>query len=378
MKYLPLIWAGLQRKPLRTLFTFLSIVAAFVLFGVLQGVDAGLAHVRDLQRLDRLFTLSRFGTPLPIAYGARIETVAGVSRVAPTYGIGGYWQDQKNSVHIVFGDARWFSTVSGIDVTQAEIQELARTRTGAFISTACAQKYGWKVGDKISLMTAHSQKDGSKIWTFDVLAIFSQDGYEGDRFIIANYAYLDAARAADEGTVNYFVVRIQDPEQSTATARAIDAIFATSGTPTRTFSEKSAGQSAQSAKFDTVFFIRSVVGAAFFTLLFLTANTMMQSFRERIPEFAVLKTLGFCDSKVFAIVLAEAALLTVVGAASGLSIAVLLMPLAKDTIGISHIRPIVFIDGALAALLVAVVSGMIPGWRAGRLRIVDALAAGQQ
>jgi len=377
MKYLPLIWAGLWRKPLRTLFTFLSIVVAFVLFGVLQGVDAGLAHVRDLQRLDRLFTLSRFGTPLPISYGARIETVPGVTRVAPTYGISGYWQDQKNSLHIVFADARWFSTVSGIDLTQRRIEELERTRTGAFISTACAEKYGWKIGDKISLMTAHSRKDGSKVWTFDVLAVFSQDGHDGDRFIIANYAYVDAARADDEGTVNYFVVRIRDPAQSAATARAIDGIFATSGTPTRTFSEKSAGQSAQNSRFNTVFFIRAVVGAAFFTLLFLTANTMMQSFRERIPEFAVLKTLGFSDSKVFAIVLAEGALLTVIGASLGLALAVLLIPLAKDTIGISHIRPIVFIDGAMAALLVAFVSGIIPGWRATRLCIVDALAAGQ-
>lgn len=377
MKYLPLIWAGLWRKRLRAIFTFLSIVVAFVLFGVLQGVDAGLAHIRDLQRLDRLFTLSRFSTPLPLAYGVEIAAVPGVTLVAPAYGIGGYWQDQKNALGIVFGDERWFATVPEVKVTRNQLEELSRTRTGAFISVACAEKFGWKIGDKISLMTAHAQKNGSKIWTFDILAIFSQDGHDGDRFLVANYAYVDEARAEDKGSVNYFVVRIQDPAQSAQITRAIDKLFATSGTPTRTLSEKSAVQSAQNKSFDTAFFTKTVVGAAFFTLLFLTANTMMQSFRERIPEFAVLKTLGFSDLRVLTIVLAESMLLTVMGAVLGLTIAVLLMPLAKDTIGVAHIRPIVFIEGALVALLVALVSGTIPGWRAQRLNIVDALAQRQ-
>jgi len=375
MKYLPLLWAGLWRKKLRTVFTFLSIVVAFVLFGVLQGVDAGLAHIRDLQRLDRLFALSRFGAPLPISNGTQIEAVPGVTLVAPAYGMGGYWRDQKNGLGIVSADERWFAAMPEINVTKVELRELSRTRTGAFISVACAEKYGWKVGDKISVMTNLAQKDGSKIWIFDVLALFSQDGHDSDRYIVSNYSYLDEGRAEDKGSVNYFVVRINDPGQSAEISRAIDKLFVTSGTPTRTFSEKMSGQSGQNSSFNTAFFIKTVVSAAFFTLLFLTANTMMQAFRERIPEFAVLKTIGFSDVMVFTMVLGESTLLTVMGAVLGLSIAALLMPLAKNTIGIAHIRPIVFLDGALVALLVAFVSGMVPGWCAKRLNIVDALAA---
>jgi putative ABC transport system permease protein len=374
MKYLPLIWAGLWRKKLRTMFTFLSILAAFVLFGVLQGVDAGLAHIRDLQRLDRLYAVSRFNTPLPISNGARIGTVPGVTLVAPAQGMGGYWRDQKNGLGIVSVDERMFAAFPEITVTKGQLTELSRTRTGALISVACAEKYGWKTGDKISVTTTLAQRDGSKIWTFDVLGVFSRDGHDEERYIISNYAYLDEARVDDKGTVNYYVVRIADPAQSTEISRAIDTLFATSGAPTRTFSEKASGQSAQNSNFNMAFFTKAVVGAAFFTLLFLTANTMMQAFRERIPEFAVLKTLGFSDLKVFAMVLAESTLLTVTGAVLGLAIAALLMPLAKDTIGIAHIRAVVFIHGALVALLVAFVSGMVPGWSAKRLSVVDALA----
>jgi putative ABC transport system permease protein len=374
MKYLPLIWAGLSRKKLRTIFTFLSIVVAFILFGVLQGVDAGLAHIRDLQRLDRLFAVSRFGTPLPLANAAQIAAVADVTLVAPVFGRGGYWRDPKNGLGIESVDERWFAANPEINVSKAELKELSRTRTGAFVSAACAEIYGWKIGDKISLFTSLPQKDGSKVWTFDVLAVFTQEARDSDRFIISNYAYLDEARAEDTGTVNYFVVRIKDPGRSAEVSAEIDALFATSGAPTRTFSEKASGQSDQNSNFNTAFFTKTVVGAAFFTLLLLTANTMMQEFRERIPEFAVLKTLGFGDSSVFCIVLAESALLTLSGAVLGLAIADLLMPLARNTIGITHIRPIVFIDGALAALGVAIVSGIVPGWRAKKLSIVDALA----
>ena len=375
MKYLPLVWAGLWRKKLRTIFTFLSIVVAFVLFGVLQGVDAGLAHIRDLHRLDRLFSVSRFGTPLPISSSAQIETVPGVTIVAPAYGMSGYWRDQKNGLGIVSADERWFATVPEINVTRDQLRDLSRTRTGAFISAACAAKYGWKIGDKISVMTTLAQKDGSKIWVFDVLGIFSQDGHEEDRYIVSNYSYLDEARATDKGSVNYFVVRISSPGLSAKVSRAIDERFVASGVPTRTFSEKASAASVQNASFNTAFFIRTVVGAAFFTLLFLTANTMMQAFRERVPEFAVLKTMGFSDFTVFGIVLAEAALLTLIGALLGLAIADLLMPLARDTIGVTRIRPVVFLDGALVALLVALVSGLVPGWRAKQLNIIDALAA---
>jgi len=184
------------------------------------------------------------------------------------------------------------------------------------------------------------------------LAVFSQEGRDADRYIVSNYSYLDEARAEDKGSVNYFVcvLMIRHTVGGKSAGRSTSSSL-TSGTPTRTFSEKTSGQSGQNSSFSTAFFIKTVVSAAFFTLLFLTANTMMQAFRERIPEFAVLKTVGFSDLTVFTIVLAEFNLTNRCRSRSRLTIAAFLMPLAKDTIGIAHIRPIVFYYGGVCAYL---------------------------
>jgi putative ABC transport system permease protein len=374
MKYLLLIRAALWRNRLRTTLTFLSVAVAFLLFGVLQGVDAGLAHVRDLERLDRLFVGSSFNTPLPIADSARIATVPGVTLVAPAYGMGGYWRDQRNAVGVLSTDDRWFAAVPEIQITGEQLRQWQSMRTGVLISTACAEHYGWKAGDQISLVTILPRTDGSTIWTYDVLGVIAREGHESDRYIIANYAYLDESRADSKGSVNFFVVRTNDAAKAAAISGAIDQLFTTSGAPTRTFSEKASGQSAEHTNFNVEFFAQTVTGAALFTLLFLNATTMMQSFRERIPEFAVLKTLGFTDTGMLVLVLAESAMLTVSGAALGLAAASLLLPLAKSAIGIAHIPPIVFAEGLGAAVLVSLVSGIVPGWRARRLSIAEALA----
>jgi putative ABC transport system permease protein len=297
-----------------------------------------------------------------------------VKLVAPELGLGGYWQDPKNGLGIVAVDERWFAAFPEASLTTGQLQSWARTPTGALVSSACADIYGWKVGNRISLMTTLPQKDGSKIWTFDVLAVLILEGHQADRFILAHYKYLDEARAEGTGTLNAFIVRVGTAADAGRVSQAIDALYSTSGASTRTFSERANGQSQQNTNFNATFFTKTVVGAAFFTLLFLTANTMMQSVRERIPEFAVLKTLGYSDLTLLVMVLAEAVLVTVIGAALGLALAAMLMPLAKNTIGIAHIRPVVFADGALVALLVAAVSAAAPAWRAKRLNVVDALA----
>jgi putative ABC transport system permease protein len=376
MKYLPLIWAGLWRKRLRTILTLLSIIVAFLLFGILHGVDAGLAHIMEYQRLDRLYADSRHGTPLPIADLREIESVPGVTTVAPQMLVRGYWQDQKNGVLVVGSDRRWFDILSETDITQDQIAAFTTTRTGAIVSIACAQKYGWKLGDKVPLTTNLARPDGTKGWAFDIVGIVTMEGHEDDgfTFMVVNYDYLDQGRADGKGTLSNYLFRIDDPAHGNRIAATIDALFANSSDPTLTYSQRLSGQSDMNEAFNVTFFTKSVIGAAFFTLLILTANTMTQSFNERVPEFAVLKTLGFSDRGLMAIVLTESLLLTGIGAGIGLVLAKFLMPLGRDAIGVAHIQPVVFLEGALIALAVSVVSGWVPGWRARRLNIVDALA----
>jgi putative ABC transport system permease protein len=206
------------------------------------------------------------------------------------------------------------------------------------------------------------------------VGVLTLEAHESDRFIVTNYGYLDEGRAEDRGTANVFTERIKDATQAGAIGKVIDNLFANSQAQTRTISERAEGLSNQNVTFSTKFFIETVTGASLFMLLFLTGNTMMQSVRQRIPELAVLKTVGFSGFTVLVLVFCEAALITLVGAALGLLIADTLMPLAKNMVGVASIRPVVFLEGALAALLIAVASGAPPAWTARRLSVADALA----
>jgi putative ABC transport system permease protein len=379
MKFLPLIWAGLWRKPLRTVFTLLSITVAFVLFGVLQGVDASQTHLIDEMRLDRLYTSPRFGGLLPVADGDQIRRAPGVRLMAPVGYLFGYYQTPKTPLGtaIFMIDERVFDAFPEFAavVSPQQRAQLFQTQTGVILSAKLAKRFGWKIGDKIPLNLQYSVQTPSKAWTFDVLAITDDIDLTLNGYALGNYAYLDQNRPpADRGLVGQFVIRTSDPNQAAQIGQAIDKVFANSGAPTRTVSERASAQRGLNAAYDAAFFTKAVVGAAFFTLLFLTANTMMQSVRERTSEFAVLKTLGFTDGGVLALVFAESATLSVLGAAAGLTLAEALIPLAKKTTPLAAMPPIVLMQGALAALLVALVSGLLPGLRARRLSIVDALA----
>ena len=378
MKYLPLVWAGLWRKPTRTIFTFLSIVVAFVLFGVLQGIDSSIAYLMEKQREDRLLTYVPFGfgTPLPVSYMEQIKTLPGVTLVAAQGGIGGFWQDPKNNVFVAMTDETMMRAYPELEIDKDQLAAWRQSRTAMLVSVPLATRYGWKIGDKIPIQTSNFiQADGSKVWTFDVVGLFADRDNPEREFGIGNYAYFDEGRVTNKGTAQIFVVRIADPRKAGAIGEAIDDMFATSGAPTHTTSERALAQANQNSIVNVGFFIKTIVAAVFFTLLVLTANTMMQSVRERVPELAVLKTLGFTDGGVLKLVLAESAAICAAGAVVGLIVAKFAAPLARDIVGSAATMPlVVFPMGIVAALLVALVSAWVPAWRAKRLVIVDALA----
>ena len=374
MKFLPLIWAGLWRKPTRTIFTFLSIVVAFVLFGLLAGVDQGFAQLRDIARLDRLIVSPRFGAPMPISYREQIARLPGVTTVAAYSMMGGYFQDRKNAMGISSADENYFTAWPDLTVTKEQIETLKNTRTGVIATVALAQKFGWKVGDKIPLTTTTAQTNGSTVWTYDLVAICDDSDRPGiGRFMVANYDYFDQARAANKGTISRMTVRIADPNHAAEISAAIDELFANSPAPTRTNSEKANQEAALQSLGDINFLVDTVGGAVLFMLLFLTGNSMMQSVRERIPEFGVMKTLGFTDPGVLMIVLAESAVKFVLAAAVGLAI-------AKQLVGLTHGEPPLLLPwravaaGLVFAVVAATLSAIVPAWRVKRLSVVDALA----
>lgn len=379
MKYFPLVWAGLWRKPVRTVLTMLSVVVAFLLFGLLQGFNQGLNSVVDNLDVDRLYISARSSMTdgLNATQAARIRAVPGVLAVSKWTFFGGYYQESRNPIAAFATDVEpLFQIYTDMKIRPEYIATMQRTRTGALVNQTLANRYGWQVGDRVPIGTSiWTRKDGSSIWEFDIVGTFDASAYgEGFPNFYINSDYFDEASSFGNGVVHYFLARIADPRQATQIAQAIDTLFENSPYETRTQTESAFVQLQLQQLGDIDFIVNAIVGAVLFTLLFLTANTMMQSVRERIPELAVLKTLGFSDGTVLSLVLVEALLLCVFAAAVGLAIASLLFPLLRAALAGLSMPPIVLAMGAAVAVMLAVISGLPPAWRAKRLNIVDALA----
>jgi putative ABC transport system permease protein len=366
------------RKRIRASLIMLQILIAFLLFGVLQGFKSGIDRQIAQTRAEILVVHGRqsFGQQLPMAYLSRIEAVPGVKGVfVQNYLVGTY---QKPTQYVVADaidpDPKW-ARYPGLKVSATDIEALTRTRTGTLVSVTLARKYSWKVGDRIPLKTALAQENGSTDWSFDILGTFSETEHLGlDEAIIINNDYLNEARADKKNTVHHFIALANGPKQVTEVARAIDHLFANSSDETRTEPLREMAQSQFQSLGDIDFVVRSVVGAVFFALLFSVGAMMMQSLRERSPELAILKALGFSDHKIFWVILFESLLLCMVAALLGLGCAGSIFPLAKAYLGGISMPYTVAVVGLALAMALALISAALPAWRGMRLQVVDALA----
>jgi len=385
MKYLALIWSGLWRKRTRTIFTMVSIVVAFLLFGMLQGIDTSFNQLVDSGRLNVLVTTNPSSLPLPLSYLRQIESVPGVTAVTYNSQIIGYYQVRRNVLFgIAVDPANFFAFDSRtFTVPNDQLQAFIHTRTGILITPSLAERLKWKIGDHIPFRALQgAKKDGSTDWTFDIVGIFDTPGRPNREqpLILMNYQYFDEARAMANGTVQAYAEKITDASKATEIATAIDNLFGNSSAPTRTETERANGQAQLAQIGDLDFFVDAIVGAAFFTLLLVTGNTMLQAYRERIRDFAVMKTLGFTDGGLVVLMLCEALLLSGGAAAIGLLCAWALLPVLGRTaasIGIPgiHLPWAVVLAGMAVATALALVSTLPAAWRVRRLSIVDALAA---
>jgi|SRR5580658_1196509 putative ABC transport system permease protein len=382
MKYFMLIWAGLWRKKTRTILTMLSIVVAFLLFGLLQGINQGIKAGLSDTGNDRLWTTARMSavSSMPASLMDKMQTVKGVRNIAHLSFFGGYFQDAKNAIPAFATNVDKLAVVyPELNITAAQVAAMKATRAGAIIGRPLANKYGWKVGDKIPLgTTIWTNNDDSNNWAFDIVGIFDPTPqFEHSPLGIAfwiNYDYWDEARKFDKHRVHQFIVQIDNPQQAAAISAQIDKLSENSPDETRTQTENAALQSQLKQFADINFIANSIVGAVMFTLLFLTANTMMQSVRERIPELAVLKTLGFTGGTVSILVLIESLMLCIFAASFGLVLSAGALKFTSSVLGPSTLLPIVVVAGICIAIVLAIISGLPPALRAQRLNIVDALA----
>jgi putative ABC transport system permease protein len=379
MKYLPLIWSGLWRKPGRTVLIFLQVAVAFALFGVLQGLKTGVEHAVASARADLLIVHSRLSLimqPLPLGLLDQIRGVPGVKVAIPVELNGATYQKPTERIGIVAvsPEGDWTSAFT-YTIAPEYLAAFRKSRTAMLVRDLVADKYGWKVGDHVPLKLLTAQKSGSTDWPFDVVGTFTDSDVGGGReIVLISFPYYDEARATGKGNVNHFNVAVSDPRLAASVSDAIDARFANSSHETKTESLRELAQASVQSIGDFDFLIRAVVGAVLAALLFATTTMMIQSIHERTPELAVIKTVGFTDRAVFLLVLAEALAVFVAGAAFGLAVATLVLPLAARFVhGLSMPGVVVIIGVALGAL-VALISATIPAALAARMRVSTALA----
>ncbi|MGH8202513.1 MAG: ABC transporter permease [Steroidobacteraceae bacterium] len=384
MKYLHLVWSALFRRKTRTLFTLLSVLAAFLLFGLLNSVrDAFASAGHSVAGASRLITISKvsFMVSLPQSLEMRIQAVPGVAEVTYANWFGGIYQDPKNFFANEAVAPNFFDVYSEFKLPPAQLRAWQDTRTGVIVGQSLAAKFHWKIGDQIPLQgTIFPQKGGVNTWTFILTGIYHVENAkqrQQEQAFFFHWKYFDEATEFGGGNVGWYVEKIAQPKDADRVAQAIDTISANSDHETKSQSEDAFQASFASQFADIGLIVGSIMGAVFFTLILLTGNTMAQAVRERIPELAILKTVGFSNRSVLGLVLAESVLLLLLGGAIGLALAELAVSLIRARLGAIPMLPVGLSSWLLGLGLMAVIGllvGALPARRGMRLRIVDALA----
>lgn len=386
MKYLHLIWAALFRRKLRTFLTLVSIVTAFLLFGLLDAVRVGFDQAgqsaNGAQRLQTGAKLS-FIQLLPMSLGARIAQIEGVKDTTFSNWFGGAYQKPENQVFSFAVAPNYLDIYPEMEVSAEARKAFAETKDGALVGEGLAKRYGWKVGDQVPMQsTIFPDKNGSQNWPFKIVGLIhvsdKKTGAWFDQMFLLNWKYFDDTTPWNQGKVGWYVTRVADVNQADRIAKAIDQISANSDHETRTLTEQAATAAWMKQLADINLIVTSIMGAVFFTLLLLAGNTMMQAVRERTSEIAVLKTLGFSGPSVLGMVLAEAVLLLLLGGCIGLGLASVIGPAvgaaSGGTLNLPAAGAASWAIGMTLMLVFGLLVGALPALNAMRLNITDALA----
>ncbi|MCC4593006.1 ABC transporter permease [Xanthomonas campestris pv. cannae] len=383
MKYFSLIWAQLFRSKTRTLLTLFSVIVAFLLFGLLDSVRVAFTAGGSVEGVNRLVVASRLSITqsLPVRLESQIRSVPGVRDVTYAMWFGGIYKDPKDFFPNFSVAPNFFDVYSEYVVPPEQLKAFRDTRTGAAVGEALAKKNGWKVGDVIPLQATIFPRGGSNDWPLELKAIFKakdRANVQAENQLMMNWKYFDESNDYIKGKVSWYTVRLDNPEHASRVAQAIDALLANSDHETKSQTESAFQQAFVKQFADIGLIVTSIMGAVFFTLVLLTGNTMAQAVRERIPELATLKTLGFQDRTVLALVIVESVLLIVLGGLLGMALAAAAIPVlasaSRGALPVHAVPAQTWLIGAALMLVIGVVVGLLPALRAQRLKIVDALA----
>ena len=381
MKFLHLIGSNLRRKKLRTTLTMLSILIAFLLYGYLCAIQEGLNAGVSVAGEDRLVVRHKVSLIqlLPVSYKDRIARIPGVDAVVHQTWFGGIYQDPKKFfAQMPVEPEAFLDMYPEFILEEGARKAWMQTRTDAIVGRKTANRFGWKVGDRVPIQTTiWVQKNGSQTWEFDIVGIFdgAEKGVDTTQLFF-RHDYFDEARAEGDGLVGWYSVRIKDPERAPEVAQAIDEEFANSPAETKAEAEGAFVQGFAKQVGDIGAITAAILSAVFFTILLVSGNTMAQAVRERTEELGVLKALGFTSPQVLGFVLAESCLIAGIGGLSGLGLAWLMISAGDPTNGA---LPIFYFPmrrlflGIGLVLGLGLITGIVPAWQAMRIEIADAL-----
>ena len=383
MKFLPLVWRNLMRRKVRTIVTALAIMVAFVLFGALMAIRAAFSMGVEVAGADRLMTIHKVSLiqPLPASYAQRIQAVEGVTDLTHANWFGAYYQDPSNFfANMAVDPESWLRMYPEFEMPEAQRTAWIGNRTGAIVGIDTAAKFGWKIGDRVPLMSPIYRRPDGSPWEFTIDGIYDSPVQGTDKTqLFFHWEYLNETYRnvpAVNNQVGWYVMRVADPSSSDQLAKRIDGLFANSPAETKTATEKAFVSDFANQVGDIGAIMIAIASVVMFFILFVAGNAMAQSIRERTNELGVLKTLGYGEGRILALVLLESCVIAVVGGGIGLVLAWMIIAQGDPTGGLLPVfhLPVrdLFIGAALIVLL-GLGTGMLPAFQASRMKIVDAL-----
>ncbi|HXR93191.1 MAG TPA: ABC transporter permease [Steroidobacteraceae bacterium] len=385
MRYLPLVWAAFRRHTTESLLTFLVLTVAFTLFGAMLALRAAYDHAIEVNRMDRLFVTARFCcTGLNIGRRAEIERMPGVRGVGLIDALLGFHQEPSMQLGVWMIDAGTIAAIPELRLTPEDWKLLQATPNGLLFTRSLAALWKVKAGDAFPVKTSNNRReDHAEAWPFTVVGVVNDPATQIDWMpnIYASYDYFEASRSREERGLVQFVVAIDNPDDARSICRQIDTRYANSETPSYCEPLRIGAQNVVDSTITMRQMSLGIGAAGLFMILFLCANSVAESVRERLPEFAVLKTIGFGDRQVATLVVLESVLPAVSGAVLGMALASLLSSFTSRLgEGSGLTLPAASISGGIVALslgvalLVGAVSALLPLRRLRTMELAPVLA----
>ena len=379
MKFVGLVLKSARRSKRRTFLTIISVAIAVFLYSALRAVLDGFNAGAEGSSSTRIVTLRSTSLmfSMPTSHAEGIKGTPGVQDVTWANWFGGiYKTPQDFFAQFAIEPESYLRMYPEILLTPEERKAFLDERTSCIIGDGLAKRFGFKVGDRITLQTGIPIY-GTEDFGFTVRAIYHVAGAAVDnQSMFFHWKYADE-RSVVPGQVGWYVAKIANPDQAAQVSTAIDQKFANSSYETKTDTERAFQSSFVSMFGNLSLLLGSISLAVVITTLFVAGNTMAMSVRERTTEIAVMRTLGFPSSTIFLLVAGEGLLMAILGGLIGVGLARWIV--SPDFLQAGAFIPVFGVNNTNAAMamglsvLIGVLAGLIPATMAARLKIVDAL-----